>query len=528
MDIIDTSFYTEYDLADVTASEDATITYENFDTVAADDGSFTSNPKATITFTKSHSSIGFTIKFSNTHPTACKVTWYNLGGESMTSDTFTISSLIQFINKAVDNYGKIVIEFTKGTAGNAVSIRDIEYGITKSWDENVIGSGTLVEQQSMISDQLPINTLDFEVLDEDGEFNLGNENGAHQFIQPLQVIRPYEYIRGKKHYLGKYFLDTYSCDQNIIKFSAVNYMGVLDKITYYKGDIYNGTKASVLIDSIMKTAGITDYSVDSETADTPLYGALKPMTCREALREVLFACQSVVNVSRNDKIEIYKRTNTVLRTIDKSVKISTKATKKEYISGVEIKYNEYTPDSQSSSILTGSYDAGDNLITFSSPYSEITTTAGAIKESGKFYCILTLPSTTTITLSGKQYKSTSFSVTYNTTLPESGEPINIKSLSSELANHTLAYKIATDVMDYYNYRLQIDIQFLADTEDITKWYEIENPEDNYNNYLAGFESISTDLTNGFVSTATMSGYYNYKFSRYYAGEELFGDDNFIL
>lgn len=528
MDIIDTSFYTEYDLADTTASKDATIAYENFGITAGDDGTFSSNPKATITFTTTHSSIGFTIKFSDSYPTACTATWYNLSGELMTSESFTISSQVQFFSKAVDNYGKIVIEFTKGVAGKTVNISSIEYGITKSWDETVIGSGTLVEQQDMISDQLPINTLDFEVLDENSEFNLGNENGAHQFIQPLQVIRPYEYIRGTKHYLGKYFLDTYSYDENVIKFSAVNYMGLLDKITYYKGDVYNGTTAGTIIDSIMKTAGVTDYTVDDETYATPMYGALKPMTCREALREVLFTSQSVVNVSRNDKIEIYKRTNSVSRTLDKSVKISTKATKKEYVSGIEIKYNEYTLDSDTSEILTGSYDAGDNLITFDSPYADITTSAGIIKESGKFYCILTLTATTAVTISGKQYNSNSFSVTYNTTLPESGEPINIKSLSSELANHTLAYKIATDVMDYYNYRLQLDIEFLADTEDITQWYEIENPEDAFSNYLAGFESISTDLTNGFVSTATMSGYYNYKFSRYYAGDELYGDDNFIL
>ena len=56
----------------------------------------------------------------------------------------------------------------------------------------------------------------------------------------------------------------------------------------------------------------------------------------------------------------------------------------------------------------------------------------------------------------------------------------------------------------------------------------ENSDEKFKSYMAGFESITTDLTNGFVATATLSGYYDYTNEDLYTGSELYCNDNFII
>jgi hypothetical protein len=526
MDIIDTRLYIEYDLVDTAAEQAADVFKTNFNIPADSVGNFSSTPRVDIRFTETHSSVGITFKFLNSPPRECSIIWYN-SGNVVHQGVFNIDSNNQFIYAPVDNYKRIYIEFTKGSPGNTIRLDSVKYGKSKSWDETNISAGTLVEEIDPISNQLGINTLTFDVIDIDGEFNLGNKDGMHKYIQPMQVIHPYECIRGKNEYLGKYFLDKYSYSEGLIKFSAVNYMGLLDRIQYFKGDVYNGVNAGVIIDSIMNTANITSYTVDSETANTPVYGTLQPMTCRQALREVLFACQSIIKISRSDTIIISKRNDAVTKTITRRVKLNTDASKRDYVSGVEVKYTNLTLKSEPEEFLTGTYSIGDTVIVFDSPHSDISVSSGEILEYGKYYCVLRLPEASEVTFTGYGYDSTTFSTTVSETSPASEQP-NIKSFSSSLANITLANRIASAILDYYRLRLELKIQFLASNEDLLDWCVVENPNSYFDDYIAEIESLSIDLVGGFVATATLRGYYNYTFDYYYAGTDIYADDNIII
>lgn len=533
---LNTDFYAVYELTDTTAKDEAVYTGDTnstialspiFTSVACDStGKFTNTPELTATFTSNHSSVGLMLNFIEPYPQTIEITWYGSDGAALYIKTVNINNKNMFVSQSVYNYKKITIDFIKGAPSNKVQLDSIDYGYVSTLDSEYISEGTLVEEQNLISDQLPINKLDFSFVDLNESFNLGNRNGIQQYIQKGQVIKPYEHLNGKTTYLGKFFIENYSEDQGLVKMSCYNYIGLLDNIEFYKGDIYTGTKAGVIIDSIMSFAGITDYTIDSGTYNIELFGTIGCVSCRQALREVLFACEAIVNTSRSDTISIKQKSVGLEDTIGRNIKISTKAINREYVNGVTVKYTKYTSGTSTEEIVSGNYSTGDTLIKFDKPFKNITTDVGTIKESGKYYCILTLTGDSTVTITGIPYNSLELFRTYKVEL-ESGQAENIKTFSSTLCDFNRAYQIAQDIFQYYNYKLEIDIQYLAENQTLEKWYKIENSNSDYDDYIGVAESISTDLVGGFVATSVMTGFSKIS-NLYYMGTEIYMNDRIII
>jgi len=107
---------------------------------------------------------------------------------------------------------------------------------------------------------------------------------------------------------------------------------MLANVDFKDGRIYAGETAGSVIEEIMTAAGIEDYTVEEEVAQTPLYGTLKIQTCQKALREVLFACAAIMNTSRRSGIEIRKSTRRISTTIPRSRKFSTTLKADTYVS----------------------------------------------------------------------------------------------------------------------------------------------------------------------------------------------------
>lgn len=570
MDIIDKYFKTEYDAVDTTASSDGTPTTSGNQTFADisllnsgswdypscgtmehnlftldgskdyfsdltdiaffnnamsnSNGEFTTNPTITVTFTTNHSSAGLTLYFADDYPVTVNVKWYTLGNTLLYGSDYSVTSNVLQIVHSVANYGKIVIEIKKCLPYRYVKLQKLMYGITIIWDETSVISGTLVEELDMVSDKLSINTLKFTVLDMLDKFNLGNSEGLHTIVQKNQKIRPYEVINGVENYLGAYYVVDFSVDNNSVTFNNSDAIGVLDSKQFYKGDIYNGVSAGTIITAIMTAAGLTssDYEVDAVTSAQLVYGTIKVGTCRNALREVLFAVQSQVDTGRSDKISIFKQTRGIQNNITKSRKISTKITKKDNVTGVKLNYYTYSVSTEQSEIISGTYSTGSNLIIFDTPYTSITTNVGTITESGKYYCVLTLDSESEVTISGYSYTESSMSFGKNL------DTTNIKEYTSYLSGYQNANSIVDNLLQYHKNLLQIDTQFLAENEKVKDWNKVENVNEELSSFIAGFESMSTDLTGGFVTTAKLSGYYDTADSYYFTGTELYGNDNFIL
>ncbi len=493
-------------------------------------GNFSSNPSFTVTFTENHSSYGITFYFIGDYPLEMIVTWYNLGNVKIDQKTYTITDNKFFAQNLVENYGKITVEFTKANPYRFIKFRFIEYGTNLIFGKGglPVKGASLVEEVDPTSDKIPINKLSYKLIDENNEFNVGNQAGLHKVMQQGQISHAYEVVNGVPQLLGKFYLTENSTDSNITSISCTDYKGLLDNNRFIAGAVYNGTLAGTVIDSIMLAAGITEYTVDDETRNTPLYGWLKIQTCRKALREILFGCGSLIDTSRSETLNIYKPTRIIQTTVKRDRKFSTVATEEDYISDVTVKYPVYTLATTTSQITKGTYDAGTYTIELSSPASGMTINSGTIVEQTNNYVTFTVTSTTEVIITGYKYGKEDLSATASIKNISAGQTRANKDFTCTVINGAQAVTLADSLLEYYKLRLGLKIKFLNEGDKPADWSEIYNTVKSYGNYVAGFEKVTTDLTGGFISTAELRGYYKLLTDFYYMGEIYAGEDVGIL
>lgn len=366
--------------------------------------------------------------------------------------------------------------------------------------------------------------LTFKVIDENNNFNIGNMSGLHKVFQSGQKVLAYETVNGEAQLLGAFFLDDYSTTKNVTSISCVDYKGLLSKHTFRGGKVYTGELAGEVIDAIMAATGIADYTVDAETRATPLYGWLKIQDCRKALREVLFACGSVVDSSRSESLNIFKVSKTIQTTVMRTRKFSTTPKNQSYISDVTVKFPVYTLEAESKEILKGTYSPGTYTVDLSSPAAEMTIIGGTIMEQSNNYISFVVASEGEVVISGKKYTKEDISVTSSVNKVDAGESRETKNFSCTVLGMEQAVIRAKEILDYYDLRLNLKIKFLNEGDKVADWSEVFNADRHMGSFVAGFEKMTTDLTGGYISTAELRGYYKLVNDFYYTGEIVAGEE----
>lgn len=497
-------------------------------------GLFTNNPTIDVSFSQYHSSYALTINFVETYPLQIKVTWMRDSNIAYYG-TYDVNSLIYVVAQDVELYNRIIVEVLKARPYHYVKIGSIKYGVVMEWNETNIKTASLVNEVNDIADKLAVSQLSFDVIDVTNSLNFGNSDGMHNYYQRKQSLHPYEIINDTKIPLGTFYLDKFSNSKNLGKMVAMSAIGLLNEVQFTEGEVYDGVPAGDVIDAIFETAGIDTYTVDSVTSAQLLYGSLKPQTCRNALREVLMACNSIVDTTTVDLIKICKSSRVIQSPITRNIKFSTSVAKNAYVSGVEIKYSTYElVDSTVNVQQNKEYPAGQHTITFNSPYSDIQVTYtgdGTMSDisTGTYYAKFTLSDSGIITITGKSYRATTQSTRVNRPYIEPGESENIKTFTTTLCNAETAYELANKLLKYYTQNpLKLNIKYLADGETINHLRLVDNALSNYNDYLAHFTKRSLNLTGGFIDTAEMMGDFNTQNQFLYAGNELYANNNELL
>ncbi len=483
------------------------------------------HPQFDVNFTENHTSYGLTFYFVGDYPLEMFIRWYDISGICISEKRYEITGNIFFVQNQVEDYAKLNIQFTKAKPHRYVKFRFIEYGTDLLiGHEGLPAEGaSLTEEADPISDKIPINKLKFKLIDEDDKFNIGNVNGLHKALQSGQECMAYEYVDDSKGLLGKFFLDSHSAEKNVTTMSFIDLKGLLDNSRYLKGKVYSGEPAGDVIDDIMAAAGIADYRVSDEVRAVPLYGWLKNNTCRKALREVLFACGAVADSSRRDYIDIYIPDRLVKTFVERTRKFSTQTSNEDYISDVTVKYPVYALQDKTSEVVKGTYAAGTYTVELSSPAADMSINSGLILEQGNNYVTFKVGSETDVVITGTKYDKEDLSVTASEVHTSAGQSRNTKTYTGTVLNGTQAAAIAEKILEYYQLRLKLKIKFLNEGDKPVDWSEIENNVIGYESFVAGFEKVTTDLTGGFISTATMRGYYKLLGDYYYA-TELFTDE----
>lgn len=489
------------------------------------EGNFQSNPVLIILFSENHTSTGLTFHFVGEVPLQMQIRWYDLTGNMIALKSFQPDMADYYARNLVENYGRLEIEFRKTKPYRYVKLWGIDYGVVVTWDEDDIKTASLVEETDPISNTLKINKLTFQFIDRENEFNLANSEGLHKALQKKQHIEPYEIVDGERLFLGRYFLTTPGSEKSLAKMEATDYIGLLDDTDFKGGRVYNGEPAGNVLADIFEGT-VIPYEVAEDVAETPLYGWLKIQTRRKALREVLFACGAVAETARRDNVWIYKPSRLIQSDIPRSRKFSTTTKQDTYISEVSIKYSEYTEGAEEKELVKQSiYPAGLNEVKFSSPVSDLRISVGEIVEAKTNYIVFRLPEEAAVTIYGRQYSKQDITVTSAVQQLRAGENPKAKSFTGTLFNYSQAKIISQAILDYYQLSLILNIRYLAAQQRPGQWVSVENTLVGRGGYAAGLESIKTDLTGGYISTAQLRGYYKYTSEFYYAGTELYIDES---
>lgn len=494
------------------------------------DGRFPEEQSVTVQFTKSHTSVGLTLSFLDAYPLELEIYWYDLDGKLKSRMKFFPDALVYFCRHQVEEYGRLRIVFLKALPWHNVKLQHIEYGTSILWNSDTLKSGKLVNAVDPISNRLSTDTLTFDFVDKHDDFNLGNQTGMHKTFQRRQSMTAYERTENGTVPLGTFFLDSSAVTKNICRMTAIDYKGMLANVDFIDGKVYEGDEAGGVIAQIMASAGITDYEVDEETAGTPLYGTLKIQSCQKALREVLFACGSIISTSRQTGVTICKNKKTVRAKISRNRKFETTLQTDPYVSDVSVKYQTWTLEDNVSEIAKGVYPPGTHMIQLTKPAADMTASAGRILKQMPYYVVLEIPARqrSEVTISGRKYVSHEMSALASVGRLKSGEICSSKAFTGTLLSPESAQRAASSILDYYQLQQIINTKYLAGTERAGDWAEIENPIKKHGNFISAIESLTTDLAGGFISTAKCRGYYKNLTDYYIAGEICSGEEFGII
>lgn len=500
--------------------------------LSKDGCTFETNPKITITFKEQHTSAAITLYFEDEPPAELKITWYTIAGTKLITETFYPDSLIYVCNTQVQNYGKIEIEFVRTSFPQRyIKLQYILYGKYIVWDKDMIQTAKVQEDIDVTSASLSINEADISIVDINDDFDAENENGAWKSVQKTQEVTLSEFKNGNMIPMGAFFINDFSFSKNIAKFKLVDVVGLLDKYTFYEGQIYNNVRAEVILNAIFATAGIKKYTIDEEVGNILLSGYLAIQTCRKALQQVCFACGAVADDSRSDKIKVYKPDRYVKSTVgtDRKFNGNTKVSLEKYISGVNIEMKNYALEEKTSDIYKKTLPTGDTKITFSSPYlpSSITASVGTLKEVKTNYLIINMPDAGQCQITGIKYANTTFSYEKRVDKIEAGETENIKKYSGcTIYNADILPDIAAYLLDYHALRKKVGMKYLVDLEQVGNFANINSIGGKTSTTL--IESQTLDLTGGFIATATCRGYSVVVTENYFAGTELYTGGDVLI
>ena len=380
--------------------------------------------------------LGLMIEFdtwTNEYPRTMQVTWYR-DTTQLEQQTYNVDSALYFCDTQVSSYNKIVITFTNMMRPNRyLKIFNIYDGTTRNFYNEEIENLNIIEEINSNNTSLAINQASTTLLPL-------NETGV-QFQRTL----PFMVYRNEVLY-GKFFINTSTAntDKSLYKLKVDDWISILEGQTYL-GGTYSSTAVSTIISDLM---GDVPYTLDATLGAKTITGYLPILNKREALRQIAFAINGMIDTSRSDKVQIIPMPSSVSQTLSKSEIVTISSTQQsittKYILNVK---TLVATTSQAEELFSGTI-SGNTTVLFSSPTYDLSITGGTIVSSNINYAIIT--GSGAVTLTGKSFddvenqyeKSNNYAVasdiqkeqTFNTTI--------VSDVTTMLNNlHFVDYKI---------------------------------------------------------------------------------------
>lgn len=376
--------------------------------ISNDDGTFTEPIVLTLTSEGQYSSQGLTLTFDTYNNTYCNhlnIKWYRNGeiirdeNEEPQDKDFYPDNASYFCRKQVENYNKVVITFySLNMPKNRLKLRVIDYGYGTFFYGDELRGVKLIQEIDPISTQISINTADF-TLDSHSDMEY-----SFQQKQPLSV-----FFNGELKATTFVKKSTRKA-KRLWSIQSEDYIGSLDSIPYY-GGIYASKNAVELLTDIFTVAKVP-YSIDEVFADAVVTGYIPFTTCRDALMQVAFAIQAVVDTSNSDVVKVVALEDDVKQTIPLNrIMQGQNFADEETVTGVEVAVHSYKPITETVDVYDASESgAGENiLVKFSEPLHDLSITKGsfAVDEKGnelKYTNYAVINANANCILRGKKYE----------------------------------------------------------------------------------------------------------------------------
>lgn len=349
-----------------------------------DDGTFTEPIVLELESVGQYSSQGLSLTFDTYNgifATRLSIKWLRITDEgviTLDEKEYTPDNAFYFCRNFVKNYNKVVITFySLNMPKNRLKLRVIDYGYGTFFYGDELRGVKLIQEIDPISSQISINTADF-TLDSKSDMEY-----SFQAKQPLSV-----YFNGELKATTFVKKSTRKA-KRLWSIQSEDYIGLLDSIPYY-GGIYTNANAVELLTDIFTVAKVP-YSIDDVFADATVTGYIPFTTCRDALMQVVFAIQAIVDTSNSEVVKAFALEEDVKQTIPLNrIMQGQNFADEETVTGVEVAVHSYKPITETIDV----YDAnesgtGQNIFfKFSEPLHDLSITNGIIVSRGTNYAVI--------------------------------------------------------------------------------------------------------------------------------------------
>lgn len=372
--------------------------------ISNDDGTFTEPIVLTLTSEGQYSSQGLTFTFdtyNQIYPTHINIKWFRYAEGTMEELSpeggvnFYPDNALYFCRNQVENYNKVVITFySLNMPKNRLKLRVIDYGYGTFFYGDELRGVKLIQEIDPISTQISINTADFTLDSKSSDIEY-----SFQAKQPLSV-----YFNGELKATTFVKKSTRKA-KRLWSIQSEDYIGLLDSIPYY-GGIYTNKNAVELLTDIFTVAKVP-YSIDDVFNGSTVTGYIPFTTCRDALMQVAFAIQAVVDTSNSEVVKVFALEEDVKQTIPLNrIMQGQNFSDEETVTGVDVSVHSYKPINEAVDVYDATESgAGENIfVKFSEPLHDLSIMSGEIVLSATNYAVIN--ANANCILSGKKYDHT--------------------------------------------------------------------------------------------------------------------------
>jgi hypothetical protein len=499
--------------------------------MSGSDGSFVTPPVLPIPFSKQHTSAGLTLHFIDDYPDKVSIQWFTLGGVLLSIKDFFPDGLDYFCDNPVEDYEQIVITFQHTVHPyRYIKLLPPDYGEFLTYSGDAVVDANIVEEVDPISNALSINTFNFTLHSPNGDFNLMNPQGKFKMLQQGQEAVVRQNARSGLIKMGTFRLDTWkSSDASTGVFTSIGSVGGLEKTDFKDGQIYINVPAGDIIDTIMASAGWTDYTIEDEIRSVPLLGWLAIQTHRSALQQVAFAAGAIVDDSRGRTIRIYSAPATYGHLIPRSRKFSGGSVMLlSYVSDITLTAHNYVLSTDPEQLYDGTLDAGMHEIQFSSPAANLSITGGTISEAHANYAVVNVAAAGEVIIMGQTYTDQTGVYTCAAEKLPGGATRSVEKFeNATLVSAANAAVVAKRIYDYYQLRYSTSASIILDQERAGEKVALQH-SDGTGYTMDTITKMSIDLVGGFLADVTCIGNGVDIVMAYYTGDLYAGQDMGVM